>query len=153
MLDMGVIRRSRSSWSSKPVLVTKKDGSVRFCVDYRPLNKLTRRDRYPLPIIDDIIDQAGSKRYYTHLDMLKGYWQFWLSTAASAKTAFITPDGLYEFNVLPFGLTNATSQFQRVMDVVLDGLDRSNDIIICSDNWEEHLVLLEQVFQFSRYPR
>jgi len=134
-------------------MVVKKDGTIRFCVDYRPLNALTRRDKYPLPIIDEIVDKAGRRKYYSHLDLLKGYWQFMLSVEASAKTAFLTPDGLYEFVVMPFGLTNAPAMFQRVMDAVLDGLDRDkvfvylDDIITVTDTWEEHLELLEQVFQ------
>jgi len=153
MIRLGVVRRSRSPWSSKPVLIKKKDGTIRFCVDYRPLNKITRKDKYPLPNIDVIIDKAGNKKFFSHLDMLKGYWQFWLTESAAAKTAFLTPEGLYEFCVMPFGLTNAPPQFQRVMDMVLDDLPRDkvsvfiDDIMIMTQEWKEHLHLLDRVLE------
>ena len=119
MLDAVVIRPSNSPWSSPLVLVKKRDGSLRFCVDYRKLNSITVKDAYPLPRIDDTLDALGDVKYFSTLDMSSGYWQVEVGEEDKAKTAFTTGKGHFEFNVMPFGLSNAPATFQRLMDLVL----------------------------------
>ena len=122
MLTGGQIEASDSPWSSPVVLVTKKDGGTRFCVDYRQLNDATIKDAYPLPRIDDTLDMLAGKQWFSTLDLASGYWQVSLSQAARAKTAFATHSGLFQFRVMPFGLCNAPATFERLMDRVLQGL-------------------------------
>ena len=150
MLDEGVIEESDSPWGSPVVLVKKKDGSLRFCVDYRRLNAVTRKDIFPLPRIDDLLDQLARKKVFSTLDAKSGYWQIKMADKAKAKTAFVTMNGLYEFRVMPFGLCNAPATFQRLMQKVLAGLPFCSvyvdDIIVFSDTWEEHMEHLRKVF-------
>lgn len=122
MLANNIIRPSNSPWASPIVLVLKKDGTLRFCVDYHKLNAVTKKDSYPLPRIDDILDSLGNAKYFLSLDQCWGYWQIPVSEMGREKTAFLTYNGLYEYLVLPFGLNNAPSNFQRLMDIVLHGL-------------------------------
>ena len=124
ILARGVVVPSRSSWASPIVLVTKKDGSLRFCVDYRKLNSVTRKDVYPLPRVDDILDSIGKTpaRYFSKLDLRSGYWQVKMVPNDQEKTAFTIFYGLFEFTVMPFGLCNAPATFQRLMETVLHGL-------------------------------
>ena len=89
----------------------QKDGTLRFCVDYRELNKITKRDTFPLPRVDDLLDQLGNSRYFTTLDLASGYWQISVAPSSREKTAFVTPYGLFQFRVMPFGLTNAPAVF------------------------------------------
>jgi transposase InsO family protein len=153
MLDQEVIEPSASPWSSPVVLVKKKDDSYRFCVDYRKLNNVTIKDSYPLPRIDDTLDSLAGAEYFTTLDLASGYWQVGLSEDAKAKTAFSTNQGLYQFKVLPFGLCNAPSTFERLMERVLHGLQWQillvylDDIIIFSKTSQQHLERLDSVFQ------
>ena len=122
MLDNGVIRPSNSPWSSPVVLVRKKDGTVRFCVDYRLLNDRTRKDGYPLPNISETLDTLAGSSWYNVLDMASGFWQCSMSQDDRPKTAFATHKGLFEFNVMPFGLANAPATFQRLVSLVLQGV-------------------------------
>lgn len=103
-------------------MVTKKDGSLRFCVDYRRLNKITRKDVYPLPRIDDALDCLHGAEFFSSLDLRSGYWQVPVAECDRPKTAFVIPDGLFEFYVTPFGLCNAPATFERMMDNIFRGL-------------------------------
>ena len=116
MLETKVIRPSCSPWASPIMLVEKKDGTVRFYVDYRKVNSVTKFDAYPMPRIEEVLESIGSAKVISTLDLAKGYWQIPLSEDAKEKTAIITPSGLYEFEVMPFGLHSAPATFQRTMN-------------------------------------
>lgn len=152
MLGNRIVRPSSSPWSSPVVIIKKKDGSPRFCVDYRRLNLITERDLYPLPRIDDIIDRLTGSQYFSTLDLKAGYWQVPIDEEDKKKTAFVTTDGLFEFNVLPFGLSNAPATFQRIINSVLGTLrwDISlvylDDIIVYSSSFAKHVQHLDLVF-------
>ena len=115
MLTGGQIEASDSPWSSPVVLVTKKDGGTRFCVDYHQLNDATTKDAYPLPRIDDTLDMLAGKQWFSTLDLASGYWQVSLYREARVKTAFATHSGLFQFRVMPFGLCNAPATFERLI--------------------------------------
>ena len=138
------------------MLVRKKNGSLRFCVDYRKLNNITQKDAYPLPRIDDTLDTLAGARWFTTLDLISGYWQVQLDPKDREKTAFCTPDGLFEFNVMPFGLCNAPATFQCLMDTALAGLPWStclvylDDIIILGKDFTSHLNNIQLVFECLR---
>ena len=135
------------------VLVRKKDDSLRFCVDYRKLNNVTRFDAYPLPRVDETLEALGGSKFFTTLDLLSGYWQVGLTPEARLKSAFCVRSSLYLWNVMPFGLCNAPSTFERLMETVLLGLQWKtclvylDDIVIFAKNEEEHLQRMEEVFQ------
>jgi len=145
MLQAQVIEESSSPWARPVVLIRKKDGSLRFCVDYRRLNAVTRKDVFPLPRIDDLLDQLGGKRVFSTLDARSGYWQIQMHETSREKTAFVTMDGLYEFRVMPYGLCNAPATFQRLMQRTVAGLGSFcsvyvDDIIVFSSTVEEHWI-------------
>lgn len=157
MLNRGVIQPSSSPWSSPVVLVKKKDGTWRFCIDFRKLNKVTKKDVYPLPRIDDLLDCLNGSEYFSSLDLRSGYWQIPVSPSDREKTAFITPDGLFEFTVMPFGLSNAPATFERMMDTILRGLKWHtclcylDDVVIFSSTFEDHVDrLVEVLARFRR---
>lgn len=122
MLKDNIIEPSDSPWSSHICLVTKKDGSLRFCVDFRKLNQITRKDAYPLPRIDDTLDTLTNSKWFSTLDLASGYWQIRMHPRDKPKTAFATHRGLFQFNVLPFGLSNGPSSLRRLMERVLGHL-------------------------------
>ena len=152
MLQPGVIRPSTSPWASPIVLVNKKDGGIRFCVDYRKLNQVARFDAYPMPRIEELIDTIGPAVVISTLDLAKGYWQIPMAEESKDKTAFTTPFGLFEFQVMPFGLHSAPATFQRMINHVLRecwSFARAylDDIVVFSNSWEEHLNHLCQVHE------
>ncbi|EYB82894.1 hypothetical protein Y032_0348g3182 [Ancylostoma ceylanicum] len=138
-----IIEESSSPWASPIVLVAKKDGGIRLCVDYREVNKVTKKDCYPLPSIDVALQNLQGKHYFTSLDLASGYWQVPLSDSAKEISAFTTTAGLYQFRVIPFGLTNAPAAFQRLMEKVLC----IADVLIATDSVERHFEVFEQVLQ------
>ncbi|XP_076383741.1 uncharacterized protein LOC143260987 [Megalopta genalis] len=121
MERQGVIEKSQSPWSSPVVLVKKKDGSIRFCVDYRRLNNITKKDSYPLPRIEDTLDALDGSCWFSTIDLQSGYWQISMDPVNKEKTAFCVGTGLWQFKVMPFGLRNAPATFKRLMDNVLRG--------------------------------
>jgi hypothetical protein len=157
MLATGVIERSDSDYCSPVVLVKKKDGTVRFCTDYRRLNLLTKDEAAPLPRIQEVLRDFGTATVYSSLDLKSGYWQIPMDQASKRLTAFATPDGAtYQYRVMPFGLKNAPATFQKLMARVLTGLLGRcvhvylDDIIIYSRSHEEHVAHLRQVFERLR---
>ena len=122
MFQNDVIEPSKSPWSFPLLLVEKKDGSIRFCVDLRRLNAVTRKDAYPLPKICESLDALWGASWFSTLDLVSGRWQCEMHEADKDKTAFSTHKGLYQFKVLPFGLCNAPVSFERLMELVLRGL-------------------------------
>ncbi|KAL6723933.1 hypothetical protein Aduo_018883 [Ancylostoma duodenale] len=145
-----------SSSPSPIVLVAKKDGGIRLCVDYREVNKVTKEDCYPLPSIDVALQNLEGKRYFTSLDLASDYWQVPLTDSAKEISAFTTTAGLYQFRVIPFGLTNAPSAFQRLMEKVLGHVLGSevsvyiDDVLIATDTVERHYEVFEQVLLASQ---
>lgn len=156
MLKYDIIRPSKSPFASPIVMVRKKDGKFRFCIDFRRLNKETIRDQYPLPKMDVILRQLSGQQFFSNVDLFSGFWQLGMAEDSKHKTAFVTHDSLYEFNRLPFGLTNAPSIFQRLMDRVLMGLRYNSclvyldDVVIFGKTFEEHNANLEKVFHAFR---
>jgi hypothetical protein len=156
MLELGVIEPSDSPWSSPVVLVAKKTGEVRFCVDYGKLNEVTRKDAYPLPHINTHLESLAGSRWFSTLDLASGYWQMSMAPQDKPKTAFVTRKGLYQFSVLPFGLVGAVANFSRLMARVLNGITYTkclvyiDDTIIMGRDFQELLDNLGAVLQRFR---
>lgn len=122
MMDIGAVEPAQSVWSSPVVLIPKPDGSVRFCIDFRKINVVTKTDAFPIPRLEGCIDQIGKANFVSKFDLLKGFWQVPLSDHAKEVSAFVTPEGLYRCLVLPFSMKNAPASFQRLMNHVTSGL-------------------------------
>ena len=156
MLADGVVTPSKSPWASPIVLVQKKDGTFRFCIDYRKVNDITHKDAYPLPRIDDTLNTLAGSKWFSTLDLVSGYWQVEIAERDQPKTAFCTTESLFEFKVMPFGLCNAPATFQRLMDLVLAGLQWSHclvyldDVIILGKTFSDHLANLKLFFDRIR---
>lgn len=153
MLDDEVIRVSNSEFSSAIVLVRRNGKDPRLCIDYRPLNKVTVRDRYPLPVIQDQLDKLQGKTYFTTIDLKSGFFHVPVEESSKKYTSFVTPSGQYEFNKTPFGLCNAPSIFQRFINSVFKEEIRQeivvtymDDLAILSKNENDAIENLKQVF-------
>jgi len=144
MLSKKIISPSKSLWASPVVLIQRKDGSIRFCIDYRKVNAVTRKDAYPLPRVDDTFDTLAGSSWFSTLDLKTGYWQVKVNPSDREKTAFCTQQGLFEFNVMPLGLCNAPATFQRLMNLVLAGI-QWNICLVFGKTFEQHLHNLQQV--------
>lgn len=153
MLKRGVVQPSHSPYASPVILVKKKDGGWRMCVDYRYLNALTVKNKYPLPVVDELLDELAGAKYFTKLDLRSGYHQIRLVEGEEFKTAFKTHHGRWEFKVMPFRLTNASATFQAAMNVLFANLLRKgvlifmDDILIYTTTMSEHQRVLEEVFK------
>lgn len=151
LLDNGLAKPSYSSWASPCLLVKKPDNTFRFCTDYRKVNMVTKPDSFPLPRMEDCVDQVGAARFVSKLDLLKGYYQVPLTPRAQEISSFITPSGLYSYNRMSFGLRNAPSTFQRLMNRVVAGLEGCavylDDVVSYADTWEQHLSRIRALFE------
>ena len=153
MLENDIIEESQSNWSSPCILVPKHDGGFRFCTDFRKVNDKTKSDSFPIPRIADCIDQIGNAKFVSMFDMLKGYWQVPLTQRAREISAFVTPSGLYQYKVMPFGMKNAPATFQRMVNKLVRDIDGCegyiDDVVIFSDNWSDHIRQIKRFFQID----
>ena len=150
MLEGDVIEPTTSPYASPIVLIKKKDNSYRFCIDFRKLNRITVFDSEPMPIADDIFSKLHSDAYFSKFDFTKGFWQIPMRQEDKSKTAFVTPDGSYQFKRMPFGLVNATASFNRMMRKLLKNVPNSDsfvdDVLIHTNNWRDHMETLRMLF-------
>ncbi len=145
LVDLGKMKPSNSEYACRVTLLVKKDGSRRFCGDYRPLNLQTRRDSFVMPLIDDVISQLGKSAWFSALDLQSGFLQIRMAPEDVKKMALVTKTGLYDWTVMPFGLKNETSTFTRTTLLVFKEMGNKflkvfvDDLNIHSENWEDHL--------------
>ena len=151
LLDNDFIEPSQSDWSSPCILVPKPDGTFRMCTDYRKVNSVTKTDSFPVPRMDDCIDNIGQAKYVTKFDLLKGLWPIPLTDRAKEISAFVTPDGLYQYKVMPFGMKNSPATFQRQINMIITGLDNCkayiDDAIIYSEEWDQQIKTIREFFE------
>jgi len=156
LVNLGKMRPSDSEYACRITLPVKKDGSMRFCGNYRPLNLQTRRDSFPMPLVEDVIAQLGRSTWFIALDLQLGFWQIRMAPEDMKKTVLVTKTGLYEWTVMPFGLKNATSTFTMTMSLVFKELGNKflkvfvDDLNVHSESWEDHLRHLEAVLSKLR---
>lgn len=152
LLEVGAIEESESPYAAPVVVVDKKNGEHRLCIDYRKLNSQTVRDAFPLPHLNTLVFKMRQAKLFSVMDLKSGYYQIPLNPKDRYKSAFVTPDGLYQFRVMPFGLMNAPATFQRMVNKFVESLNVKNvsayldDIVIFSETKEQHLADLEEVF-------
>ena len=156
MLAEGVVQPSTSPWSSPVVITRRKDSKPRFCVDFKRLNNVTKKDAYPLTQVNTTLDKLQGARYLSTIDLKNGYWHVPLTEESKALTAFtVSGRGLFEFNVMPFSLHSASSTFQRLLDRVItpDMAPHTfaylDDIVACTTTFQEHIEVLAKMFQKS----
>ncbi|GJV11837.1 putative nucleotidyltransferase, ribonuclease H [Tanacetum coccineum] len=156
LMDVGYIRPLKAPYGAPVLFQRKKDGSLRMCIDYQVLNKVTIKNKYPIPLIADLFDQLRKARYFTKLDLRSGYYQVRITEGDEAKTTYVTRYGSYEFLIMPFGLTNALATFCTLMNKLFHPfLDKFvvvylDDVVVYSHTLEEHVLHLKQVFQVLR---
>ena len=150
LLENDFIEPSHSNYSSPCILVPKSNGTYRMCTDYRKVNSVTKTDSFPIPRIDDCIDKVGNCKYVTKFDLLKGFWQVPLTDRAKEVSAFATPNGLYQYKVMPYRMKNSPATFQQLVNNIICGLDGCDayidDVIIYSDSWSDHLQRIRKFF-------
>jgi transposase InsO family protein len=150
MLETGVIQRSTSPWSAPVVLIMKKNGTHRLCINFRDLNKVTQPDPFPMPRIASIMDRFHGSRYYSTIDLKSGFWQLPMHPDSVRYTGFSTPDGHFEFLKMPFGLTTAPAEFTKRMASIFSGRDNIDiyvdDIVVFTPSFEKHAEKLQEVF-------
>ena len=149
MLKHGIIEQSHSNWSSPSLLVPKGDGSYHFCTDYRKVNAVTKSDFYPIPRVEDYIDRIGCAKYITKLDLLKGYWQLPLTPEAKEISAYVIPEGFFQYQVMLFGMKNTPATFQHIINNLirdLEGCEAYIDDVVFAGTWEEHMRRIKELF-------
>ena len=148
MLDLGIIRTSASPYASPIVIIKKKDGSNRICVNYRKLNKVTVADPEPMETPQDLFQRLGKSNYFFKIDLSKGYWQIPLAEEDVKKTAFVTPDGNYEFIRMPFGMKNSGATLVQGLRMLISGLENVDsyidDLIVYTKDWDTHIRVLDE---------
>ena len=149
MLDLGIIRASASPYASPIVIVKKKDGSNRICVDYRKLNKVTVADPEPIKTPKDLFQRLRKTNYFSKIDLRKGYWQIPVAEEDVKKTAFVTPDGNFEFIQMPFGMKNSGATLVRTLRMLISDLENVDsyidDLIVFTEDWDTHIRVLDEL--------